>query len=202
MELGRIYLEKVTLNMSGFSKMWEENIHLLKVLCVYLLGKRIFYMVAWILENKKSAHSSILAWRIPWTEEPGGLLSMELHRVGHDWSDLAAAAAWIWALHAQVPQLCLTLCDPVDSTLPGSSVHEIPQARTLEWVVMFSSSRSSQPRDQTCIFCIANRLLTTQPLGKPESEPGTSKKYFQKSYNGKENSAKLLLFHVVSFYSH
>ena len=39
-----------------------------------------------------STHSSALAWRIPWTEEPGGLLSMGSHRGGHDWSDLAAAA--------------------------------------------------------------------------------------------------------------
>ena len=38
-------------------------------------------------------HSSVLAWRIPGTAEPGGLPSMGLHRVGHDWSDLAAAAA-------------------------------------------------------------------------------------------------------------
>ena len=38
-------------------------------------------------------HSSVLAWRISGTEEPGGLPSMRLHRVGHDWSDLAAAAA-------------------------------------------------------------------------------------------------------------
>ena len=37
-------------------------------------------------------HSSTLAWRIPWMEEPGGLQSMGLHRVRHDWSDLAAAA--------------------------------------------------------------------------------------------------------------
>ena len=36
-----------------------------------------------------AAHSSILAWRIPWTEEPGGLLSMGSHRVGHDCCDLA-----------------------------------------------------------------------------------------------------------------
>ena len=40
-----------------------------------------------------AAHSSILAWRIPGTEEPGGLPSMGLHRVGHDWSDLAAAVS-------------------------------------------------------------------------------------------------------------
>ena len=38
-------------------------------------------------------HSSVLAWRIPGTEEPSGLPSMGSHRVGHDWSDLAAAAA-------------------------------------------------------------------------------------------------------------
>ena len=42
-----------------------------------------------------ATHSSVLAWRIPGTVEPDGLLSMALHRVGHDWSDLAAAAAAI-----------------------------------------------------------------------------------------------------------
>ena len=40
-----------------------------------------------------ATHLSVLAWRIPGTREPGGLLSMGSHRVGHDWSDLAAAAA-------------------------------------------------------------------------------------------------------------
>ena len=40
-----------------------------------------------------ATHSSVLLWRIPGTAEPGGLLSMGSHRVGHDWSDLAAAAA-------------------------------------------------------------------------------------------------------------
>ena len=40
-----------------------------------------------------ATHSSVLAWRIPGTEEPGGLLSMGSHRVGHDWCTLAAAAA-------------------------------------------------------------------------------------------------------------
>ena len=45
------------------------------------------------LEKEMATHSSVLAWRIPGTAEPGGLPSMGLHRVGHDWSDLAAAAA-------------------------------------------------------------------------------------------------------------
>ena len=39
------------------------------------------------LEEGMITHSSILAWRISWTEEPGGLLSMELQRVGQDWSN-------------------------------------------------------------------------------------------------------------------
>ena len=45
------------------------------------------------LEKEMATHSSVLAWRIPGTGEPGGLLSMGSHRVRHDWSDLAAAAA-------------------------------------------------------------------------------------------------------------
>ena len=45
------------------------------------------------LENEMATHSSVLAWRIPGTGEPGGLPSIGLHRVGHDLSDLAAAAA-------------------------------------------------------------------------------------------------------------
>ena len=50
-----------------------------------------FYFHA--LEKEMATHSSVLAWRIPGTGEPGGLPSLGLHRVGHDWSDLAAAAA-------------------------------------------------------------------------------------------------------------
>ena len=45
------------------------------------------------LEKEMATHSSVLAWRIPGMGEPGGLLFMGLHRVGHDCSDLAAAAA-------------------------------------------------------------------------------------------------------------
>ena len=45
------------------------------------------------LEKEMATHSSVLAWRIPGMGEPGGLLSMGLHRVRHDWSDLAAAGS-------------------------------------------------------------------------------------------------------------
>ena len=67
-----------------------------------------------------ATHSSILTWRIPWTEEPGGLQS-------------AAAAA-------KSLQSCLTLCDPMDGSLPGSPVPGILQARTLEWAAISFSN--------------------------------------------------------------
>ena len=54
-------------------------------------------------------------------------------------------------------QSCLTLCDPVDCSLPGFSVHGILQARILEWVTIFSSRGSSWPRDWTLVSCIGGR---------------------------------------------
>ena len=50
------------------------------------------------LEKEMATHSSVLAWRIPGTGEPGGLPFMGSHRVGHDWSDLAAAAVSLTTL--------------------------------------------------------------------------------------------------------
>ena len=50
--------------------------------------------VPFLWDSAFFTHSSVLAWRIPGTGEPGGLLSLGSHRVGHNWSDLAAAAAF------------------------------------------------------------------------------------------------------------
>ena len=79
---------------------------------------------------------------------------------------------------AKLLQLCLTLCDPMDCSLLGSSVHGILQARILEWVAMPTSRGPSQPRDQTpvtYVFCIGRRILnhwTTRgsPVGKSWKE--------------------------------
>ena len=59
-----------------------------------------------------------------------------------------------------VTQSCPTLYDCTVGSPPGSSVHEIIQARTLEWVAMPSSRGSSQPRDQTLVSHIAGRFFT------------------------------------------
>ena len=77
-----------------------------------------------------ATHSSVLAWRIPGTEEPDGLPSVGSHRVGHDWSDLAAAADniyWNRIKHSvqfsPVAQSCPTLRDPMNRSKPGLPVH-------------------------------------------------------------------------------
>ena len=67
------------------------------------------------MEKNKATHSSILAWRIPWTEEP------------------AATAAKSF-------QSCPTLCNPIDRSPPGSPVPGILQTRTLEWVAISFSN--------------------------------------------------------------
>ena len=59
-----------------------------------------------------------------------------------------------------VTQSCPTLCNPMDCSPPGSSVHGISQGRVLEWVAISFSRGSSQPRDRTQVSCIAGRLFT------------------------------------------
>ena len=59
-----------------------------------------------------------------------------------------------------VARLCLTLCDPMDCSPPGSSVHGILQARILAWVAIPFSRGSYQTRDWICVSCIAGRFST------------------------------------------
>ena len=163
--------------------------------------------------------SSVLAWRIPVMGEPGGLPSMGLHRVGHDWSDLAVPAAnhqgspgqydgglavagalKVRLLHSKQPlwrpqrsvarddlgaklssnwsqgteawqcgaRSCLTLCDPMNRNSPGSSVCGIFQARILEWVTIYSSRGSPNPRMAAASpVSPALQADSAEPLGKP-----------------------------------
>ena len=60
-----------------------------------------------------------------------------------------------------VAQSCQTLCNPIDCSPPGTSVHGILQARILEWVAISVSKRSSPPRDRTQVFCITGRFFTS-----------------------------------------
>ena len=83
---------------------------------------------------------------------------------------------------SEVAQSCLTLCDPMDCSPPGSSVHGIFQARVLEWVAISFSRGSSQPRDRTQVSRIAGRHFTVWATRKPgrgsitvtKTRPGTN----------------------------
>ena len=79
------------------------------------------------LEKEMATHSSVLAWRIPRTGEPGGLPSMGSHRVGHDRSDLAAAAAPGYS--------CLE--NPMDREAWQATVHGVAESQT--WLSDFTS---------------------------------------------------------------
>ena len=61
---------------------------------------------------------------------------------------------------SEVPQSCLTLCNPMDCSLPGSSVHGIFQARILEWVAISFSSLSFRPRDGTWVSHLVGKRFT------------------------------------------
>ena len=135
----------------------------------------------YLLEKGKATHSSILAWRIPWTAEPGGLQSMGSHRVGHDWATNTffctfivyhttvvcnGAHPWPGALHTAV--LCLTLHHPVDYSLPGSSVHGgILQARILSGLLFPPPGDLSNPGIKLVSPALAGGFFTAEPLGKP-----------------------------------
>ena len=66
---------------------------------------------------------------------------------------------------SEVAQSCPTLCDPVDCSLPGSSVHGIFQARILEWVAISFSRGSSQPRDEPWSSALCADALPSEPPG-------------------------------------
>ena len=68
-----------------------------------------------------------------------------------------------------ITQSCLTLCDPMDCSLPASSVRGDLQARILEWVAYPSSRGSSQPRNWTEISCIVDRLFTSWATRETQS---------------------------------
>ena len=146
---------------------WPAKRRWVARLPIVLLGF-ICLQVGKELEKAMAPHSSTLAWKIPWTEEPGRLQSMGSLRVGHDWATslslstsrigggngLAAAAgkellhtaqAFPHQHYAKSLQSCPTLCDRIDSSLPGSPVPGILQARTLEWVaISFSNALFSE----------------------------------------------------------
>ena len=138
------------------------------------------------LEKEMATHSSVLAWRIPGTGEPGGLSSMGLHRVGQDWSDLAAVAvAQAMYLEAILPGVQtgalgagFVLCEAGAEKCPGRdafacryntfwrdlvplcllSVHAPIPSLCTAMPHLFNSSRSGDHRI-SCLLCLEYSFL-------------------------------------------
>ena len=77
---------------------------------------------------------------------------------------------------SEVAQSCQTLCDPMDCSLPGSSVNGILQARVLEWIAISFSRGSSWPRDRTHVSHIAGRCFNLWATRKAQFSGRTSAK--------------------------
>ena len=108
----------------------------------------------WKVKVKSLSHVWLLA--TPWTAAHQAPLPMEFARQ-ENWSGLPLPSPFIAI--AKSLQSCPTLCDPMDCSSPGSSVHGILQVRILGWVAVPFSGGSSQPRDQTWVSCIDRQIL-------------------------------------------
>ena len=91
-----------------------------------------------------------------WTEKAGMLQVMGSQTVGHSLATTTTSSSSSIVL---VAKSCPTLCDPMDCSPPGSYVHGILQARILEWVAIPFPRGSFQPRNRTCVSCIASRWV-------------------------------------------
>ena len=77
---------------------------------------------------------------------------------------------------SEVAQLCPTLCDPMDCSLSGSSIHGIFKARILEWVAISFSRGSSRPRIEPGSPALQADALPSEPPGKPKKNVKVKKK--------------------------
>ena len=122
------------------------------------------------LEKERTTHSSILAWKIPWTEDPGRLQSMGSQRVGHNWA--ISLSLYTLCIHGRDPghwvvkvaQSCPTLYDPMDYT-----VHGILQAKILKWVVVPSPGDLPNPGIKPRSPTLQEGSLPAEPPGKPKN---------------------------------
>ena len=121
-----------------------------------------------------ATHSSVLAWRIPGMGEPGGLPSMGSHRVGYDWSDLAAACSSVHgdSQGKNTGVVCHALLHrilPNQGSNPGLlhgrwilyHLSHKGHPRILEWVAYPFSRGSSHPRNLAGVSCIAGIFFTS-----------------------------------------
>ena len=116
-----------------------------------------------------------ISWQrhLRWSGRPASALYPEKYQ-SLPWPLVCVCVCVCVCARALSHQSCPSLCNPMDYSPPGSSVHGILQTRILEWVAMSSSGWSCRTRNWTCvprIFCIAGGFFTAQLQGKPPWSP-------------------------------
>ena len=111
-----------------------------------------------VMEKEMATHSTVLAWRIPGTDEPSGLPSMGLHRVGHDWSDLAAAA--VHANKVMLKILQARLQQYINCELPDVQAGKAEEPE-IELPISAGLSKKQESSRKTSISAL---LTTPKPL--------------------------------------
>ena len=103
----------------------------------------------------------LISFRMDWLDllAVQGTLKSLLQHHSSKASILLCSAIFIVGNKRKCTHSCPTLCDPMDYSLPGSSIHAIFQARVLEWVAIFFSRVYSWPRDWTQVSCIVSKTL-------------------------------------------
>ena len=122
------------------------TVNLPPLMTLMMATMKLTWARQWILTNFSAADRSILGC------QPG---RRERTRC---WGERLSNKT-IHILCCLAAKSCLTLCNPVDSSLPGSSVYGISQVRILEWVAISSSRGSSWPRYRTCVSCTGRQFL-------------------------------------------
>ena len=114
------------------------------------------------LEKEMATHSSVLAWRIPGTGEPGELPSMGSHRVGHNWSELAVAACIPWGFPGG--------SDGKESACNAGDPGLIPGSRRSPGEENGNSLQSELPGEshgQSCLVCYSQLMGVTKSSTQP-----------------------------------
>ena len=142
--------------------------------CFFLASTKVVVHDSWKLQYVQRLHRK----EDPWLLNSTSSSSRKVMSVPRNSYTCTCAC-----MHAKSLQSCLTLGDPMNCSLPGSFVHGISQARTLEWVAISFSRGSSQPRDQIWVSCIVGSFFTTEPPGKPSNFLALSKSFIFLSFS-------------------
>ena len=110
-------------------------------------------------EKAMAPHSSTLAWKIPWTEEPGGLQSMGLLRVGHDWATSLSLFTFMHWRRKWQPLQCSCLENPRDGGAWWAAVYGVAQSQTrLKWLSSSSRVFPNFPVTSSLTHCLFRML--------------------------------------------